>query len=109
MAQRAYLLTSPEKFQQLHGNGFCNMDLGGNTGNLSPGGQKKTAALFLPLENQQSSRWVDTLEDPRLLAKERESRASGSFMETLTKPHTFSALEREEVLSLWKTLFPPTK
>lgn len=100
MAQRtkAFLLTSPEKFQQQLGNGSSNTDSGGNTGSPSSAGQNKVAVLCSPLA---PVAWVDSLEDPRLIEKE-----SGSAGE---KNLSMSSVMEAEMLSWWKTLFPPIK
>jgi hypothetical protein len=58
MAQKSYLTTSPEKFQQEAGNGSSNTDSATDTGNPSSGGQNKTPALCLPLVTPPSSQSV---------------------------------------------------
>ena len=93
MAQRAYLLTSPEKFQLEHGNGSSNMDYLTAIGQGKLGGVKKTAALFLPLDKGQNFPSADIFpSSPQTKVDHNEFPVNGLFGATATKPLTWSEI-----------------
>lgn len=105
-AKVCYLLTSPEKFQQMPGNGFSSTD--------SPGAIGKTVAAILRPNNDLSSELsqketcnsasVDMLEMPRTIIE------SGTSGETATNIAMCCNPNNQDVgWSLWKTLFQQLK
>jgi hypothetical protein len=88
-------------FLATHGNGSSNLGYPTDTGSRLSDGQKKIAALFLPLEIQQNSVLADSflrqMEKPtpplqgRVMSRAEAATvsASGLFGETVTKPRTF--------------------